>query len=126
MSENLPVIINDGILDDDVDQVYDLSSLRQLEDVVKEYIESDCHAVVMDEEVLFNGYREGELSHREKIIEYCIREQIMNNIHRHLFVPLLRQAKNFSIEIFMFKVNPWKIVVDFDKDTKKFNVSKKI
>lgn len=103
---------------------YPYQKLREMEKVIKDFIEGDCHAVVMDGEVLFNTYR--DLSHRERITEYTIREQLCNDTHRHLFAPLLRQNRDFRIEVYMFRYDVWKIVIDFNHDTYMFHLSKYI
>lgn len=116
------------ISEEGVEEYYSIDdvSLNDLETVVKEYIEADCYAVVLDGEILYNNYN-NDLSHREKILEYCIREQLIDNTHRHIFVPMLRKGSDFMIEIYMFDYpNAWKIVIEFNHVTREFKVSKKI
>lgn len=129
MSENsLPVIENDGFISDEegIWETYPLSELEEVHALVKEYVNADCHSVVLDGEILFNTYK--ECSHRDRILDYTIREQIVNSPHRHLFVPLLRQNCNFTIEIYMFSQEnePWKILIEYDKTRKCFHLSKKV
>lgn len=126
ISNNLPVILHQVPLieeEDGIKETYDFKTeYISLIDAVKEYIEADCHAVVLDGEVLYNIYQ--NLSYRESVLEYTIREQLMNDPHRHLFAPLFRQQKDFTIEIFMFERDSWKIVIQFDHQTEKFSVKK--
>jgi hypothetical protein len=125
---SLPEIDNDGFISDEdgVWETYPLSQLNELHTVVKEYVNADCHAVVLDGEVLFNSYR--ECSYRDRILDYTVRDHISKSPHRHLFAPLLRQNRNFTIEIYMFGYanGPWKIVIDYDKTSKRFHLSKKV
>ena len=115
--------------EDGIKEFYDIhidANYSELTEAVKEYIEADCHAVVMDEEVVYNIYSTNNLSYRQRILEYTVRSQLMEDPHRHLFCPLLRQNKDFCIEIFMFQTNPWKIVIQFNCQTGQFSVTKKI
>lgn len=124
-NSNLPTIAHEVPLveEDCIKETYDFETeYISLVEAVKEYIEADCHAVVLDGEVLYNTYQ--KLFYRQSILEYVIREQLMNDPHRHLFAPLFRQQKNFTIEIFMFKTDSWKIVIQFDHQTKQFSVKK--
>ena len=112
--------VEDGIMD-----VYELSELSALEDAVTDLLQLDCQAVVMDDEVVFDRYQE-ELSHRERILEYMLLEQLIENTHRHLFAPLLRQNTSFTIEIYIFVQIPMKIVIIFDNQNESFTVLKKV
>lgn len=106
--------------------VYDLEhDLVALETLIKEFVEADCHAVILNGEVLLNSYDRSQ-GYREQILEYAIREQIMNNPHRHIMVPLLRQHKDFTIEIFMFAQQSWKLEIQYNHVTQKFHVCKKV
>ena len=92
---------------------------------VSEFVNGDCHAIVLDGEIIYNIYNE-ELSYREKINEDIVRQKIADQPHRHLFCQVLRKNKDFTVEIFMFKENPWKLVIRFDLDNSQFHLSKKI
>ena len=112
--------------EDDANETYDFETeYDKLIDVVKEYVSSDCHAVLLDNEVIYNMYQYQQNSYRQRIEENVIRDKIIDNPHRHLFSPLLVENRNFSIEIFMFRENPWKLVILFDSDDKKFTLLKK-
>ena len=112
--------------EDGIKEFYDIhidTNYIDLMEAVKEYIEADCHAVVMDDEVVYNIYN--QLSYRQRILEYTVRSQLIEDPHRHLFSPLLRQNRDFRVEIFMFQTNPWKIVIQFNYQTGQFTVTKK-
>jgi hypothetical protein len=123
---SLPSITRDAFLSDDdgILGYYEQDDLKALESAVTELIQADCHAVKIDDEIVFSTYQ--ELTHRERILEYMIREQLMDNTHRHLFAPLLRKDQSFAIEIYLFQNHPWKIVVSFNIHTRSFTVIKKV
>ena len=123
---NLPSLYQNANLDDEdgfIDTYSREDDLVALQYAVKELIDADCHAVVMDGEIIYNTYQ--EMSHREHILEHMIREQLVNDVHRHLFSPLFRKNRNFLIEIYMFRNDSWKIDIHFNHQTKLFTVSKK-
>lgn len=129
--ESLPNIEVDGYLSDEegVLEYYSIAHITDLYTVVKEYVDADCHAVVLDGEVLYNSYR--DCSHRERILDFVIRKQISQSPHRHLFVPLLRQFRqnrDFSVEIYMFSqaAGPWKLVIRYDHVSDGFWLHKKV
>lgn len=121
---NIPCNAELSLDEDGFLSVYDFEELSELEHEVSETIEADCHAVVMNGEVVYNMYQ--ELTYRERILEYVIREQLSEDTHRHLFVPLLRKRQSFTIELYMFQENPWKIVIEYDISSKEFQISKKV
>lgn len=132
MVNNLPVMNNNGNLAEEefLEEyvLYDTEEDREKEDgyhafleVVKEMINGSCRAVVLDEEVIFNTY--GEMTYRESILEYIIREKIAEEPHRHLICPLFRKNKDFSLEIYCCD---WKLLVQYDHVEKVFKLSKKI
>ena len=125
MDTYLPVLVNvvDFKEHDELD-TYSVEDVCELEDLITAHLDGDCHAVVLDGEVLFNSYR--PMTHRERINDYIIHEQLVKHARRHLIVPMLRRHVNFAIEIFMFRENPWKIVIDFDEHTQLFHVQKKV
>ena len=62
--------------EDGIKEFYDIhidANYSELTEAVKEYIEADCHAVVMDEEVVYNIYSTNNLSYRQRILEYTVR-----------------------------------------------------
>lgn len=127
MENGLPHLVLNVDFEDDNDMegvasTYSMERLTELERVTAELIEADCHVVVMDGEVLFNTYR--PMGYRDRISEFVIREQLIQDTHRHLFVPLLRQNRDFEIEIFMFQVNSWKIVIRYNHETMMFTLFK--
>lgn len=101
---------------------YDLDQLQLLETVVQQYIQGDCHAVKINDEFVFCTY--GELSHRERVLEYVFRQQLCEDSHRHIFVPMLRTNMPFTLEIYMFLLDCFKLTIEYDVDGKFFRVSK--
>jgi len=110
--------------DDKILGYYHEDELNALEFAVSEFIRGNCHAVKIDDEIVFSTYQ--ELTHRERILEYMIRDQLMENPHHYLFAPLLRKNQCFSIEIYLFKNHPWEIVVSFNIHTRSFTIIKKV
>lgn len=127
-NQNLPEINTHENLgeEDGVMESYFLEDNNEYKEflyVVKDFIESDCHAVVLDGEVVYNAYK--EMTYRENILENIVRDQIATNVHRLLISPAVRKNKDFDIEIYMFKTNSFKLVVHYDSDQKQFRLSKK-
>lgn len=58
---------------------------------VKTYISSDCRALTINDEVIFNSYNEIE-SFQVEILQRILREQIIKNTHQNL-LSLLYQCK---------------------------------
>lgn len=113
-------------LDEGVAESYSLADLPQLEDLVNEYIHGDVYAIVMNGEVVYDVYQ--QLTYRERILEYAVREQIMRDPHRHLFVPLLRRQQPFTLEVWMFAVadTPWKIIIQYDPYDEVFSLTQMV
>lgn len=92
---------------------------------VKDYVGADCHAVVIDGEIVYNIY-DDNLGYRQQIEEFVIREQIETDPHRHVFCPLFRQNKDFAVEIYLYKHDSMKLVIKYDHQTNLFHFTKKM
>ena len=60
---------------------------------VKEYVNADCRALTINDEIIFNSYNE-LTSFKDQIIEDILRDQIVKNPHRSLFCPVHRGKKD--------------------------------
>lgn len=122
---SLPIIedVSDPRNPNHIDEEYTMDQLTHVEEMVRDHLEGDCRAVVMNGEVLFNSYRTDQTS-RETILDFMVRSEISNDPHRHLFVPLMRSQGECLIEIYMFPVShhPWKLCIHFDAEWEKFVV----
>jgi hypothetical protein len=123
----LPIIENlsDPSDPNHVEEEFNINELSQLEKLVREHIEADCHAVVVNNEVLFNSYRTDQ-TYRERIIDFTIRSELANSPRRHLLLPLMNNGgygeRDILIELYMFALtnHPWKLCIRFDSSTEKF------
>ena len=60
---------------------------------VKTYVNADCRALTINDEVIFNSYNE-LTSFKDQILEGVLRDQIVKNPHRSLFCPVHRGKTN--------------------------------
>ena len=72
--------------DNGLNQKYDandLYSYQQFQDLLKQYIESDCWALQINDQYLFNNYLDHQRSIRENIEDQMIRDKIIENLQTH-------------------------------------------
>ncbi len=96
-------------------------SYETLENLIKGYVGSDCWAVVVDDEILFNNY--DRIGMRDKIINNQIRDKIIENPHTNLLVNLLRNKKDSLIRIYLFGSQSWTLNIEYKNDYKVFELS---
>ena len=60
---------------------------------VKKYVNADCRALTINDEVIFDSYNE-LTSFKSQILEDILRDQIVKNPHRSLFSPVHRGKKD--------------------------------
>lgn len=72
------------------------------------YVSADCHAITLDDEIIYNGYKEKSI--RETLQEDMIRNMIIDNPHS-LFVNIFRRNKDAHVIVYMFGNNPWFVAV---------------
>jgi len=80
--------------------VDDSIQYRELQEIISEHVEGDCHAVTINGEILYNSYE--PKSPRNKILDTLVRNQISENVHTSLFVELFRKNKHGKIVLYMF------------------------
>lgn len=79
---------------------------------VEEYVGADCWAVEVDGKLVFNDYENKSI--REKIIDDTIRHEMINNIHKTVFVNFFRVNKDASMTIYMFGSDSYSINIKFE------------
>ena len=84
----------------------------------RELIEADCHAITVDDEVLFNTY-DNLKPIKVKIQEQMLRTYVTENAHSALFVNFFRDNRDRRVVIYMFE-NPWFHIIDYIAATKTF------
>jgi hypothetical protein len=60
---------------------------------VKTYVDADCRALTINDEIIFNSYNELS-TFKDQIYEDILRDQIIRNPHRSLFSPIHRGIIN--------------------------------
>jgi GTP-sensing pleiotropic transcriptional regulator CodY len=111
-------------LDEGTSDMYVLeSNYKNLTDVISDYIEADCFAVRLNNNILFNTNVEN-MAPRDYIMEQMIRDKLIESPHSYLLCNMLRKNMDFTLEIFMFRFAPWKLVVKYDSNLKRFHVYK--
>jgi len=114
----------DAKLDDTIKSTYNVNeSYEDLLAEMKEYIMADCFAVKVNDNVIFNTNM--ELTIRERILEQMIRNTIIESPHQYIICNLLRNKIDFIIEIYMFSMYPWKLVIKYNNNST-FYVYKKV
>ena len=66
------------------------------------------------------------MSMRDKIIDQTVRFAIMEEPHRYIFSEMIRKNSDFTVEIYMFGYQPYKLIIKYDYVTKDFNVYRKV
>jgi len=101
---------------------YYIEDKKQYHDFKEEfisYVDADCHAIVVDDEILYNSYIEKSV--RESIEDDVIRDKITANPHA-LFVNLFRKEKNAKVIIYMFGKYPWFVAIYYNAERKLIDV----
>ena len=79
---------------------------------LEEYVGADCWAVMVNGKLLFNNYE--NRSTRDKILDDCVRDKVMNNIHKSVLFNFFREKKNATMTIYMFGQNAYTLNVNFE------------
>ena len=83
---------------------------------VKDWINADCRALTINDEIIFNSYND-TLPFREQILENTLRFEIAKGIHRNLFCMVHRQKKEAIIRIYMMEEPHLQLIeVHFDPE----------
>jgi hypothetical protein len=113
-------IVNDVKKEYDGD---DQSSYIEFQNMIKSFLEADCWAMTVNNEVIFNSYLDNSKLIRSFIEETLIRDKILKDPHSNLLVYLYRQKINAQIRIYMFYKNSWTINIDYNYLENKFYIS---
>jgi hypothetical protein len=103
--------------------IYKNDEYKRLYKTISKCIDSDCWAVSVNEEILFNKYNEDLCPIKESIMNNIIRQSISSNPHGNLLVQLFRYKKNATIHIYMHKNNSIIIQLVYNSENGEFNVS---
>lgn len=109
-----------------VQKVYeaeDKNTYEAFQNMIKEFIGSDCWAMTVNDEVIFDSYLDNSKSIRSFIEEDVIRDKILDNPHQNLLVYLHRRKSNAHIRIYMFYSEPWTLNIEYVYLEKKFYIS---
>jgi hypothetical protein len=94
--------------------LYYIDDKKQYADFKKEfidYVSADCHAITLDDEILYNSYNDKSV--RERLQDDMIRDKIMENPHS-LFVNIFRKRRDARVIIYMFGTYPWFIAIYYN------------
>ena len=118
----------DAKLDDMIKDTYTVGgkddTYLQLIDEISEHIMADCFALKVNDEILFNINK--EMSVRDSVLEKIIRNSIADSPHSYIINKLLRKQVDFTIEIYMFHLSPWKLVIKYDNNMSTFYMHKQV
>jgi hypothetical protein len=101
----------------------DKQSYKDLENLIKDFIGSDCWAVTIDDDVIFNSYPSNKKKIRDSIMEEMIRDKMIENPHENFLVYIHRRRQNAKVRIYMFCGHPWTMNIDYKAEHKLFQVS---
>lgn len=93
--------------------IFDNLEYEKFEDEFIDYVGGDCHAIVVNDEIIINSYK--QKSYRERLIDDSIRNNIIDNPHS-LFVKLFRENKKARVILYMFGHFPWFLVIHYRPD----------
>ncbi len=109
LSEIEDIPNNTFLIDDD-------EEYEQLCSIIKNYLNGDCRALTINEEIIFNSYQP-YTSYRNEILDDMIRFQILAQPHRHLFSLVHRTREKGVIRLYMMEEPYLEIVeVHFDPE----------
>ena len=94
---------------------------------VKAYVDADCRALTINDEVIFNSYNNrasvepstqgDQTNYQGQILEDILRDQIIKNPHRSLFSLVHRTKKEGVIRIYMLEEPHLQIIeIHFDPE----------
>ena len=99
----------------------DTIQYQELQEIISEHIEGDCHAVTVNDEILYNSYE--PKSKRAQILDSLVRNEIIENVHTSLFVELIRNNQDGKVVLYMFGTNAtWFMVIYYSDIRKLFTV----
>ena len=112
----------------DIDKEYDTrdineESYQKLEKVIKYFLEGDCWALTVDNEVVFNSYKDNMKTIRSQIEAEMVRDKILESPHGYLLVFLHRRKTNAKIRIYMFYEYTWTVNIDYVVSEDKYYIS---
>jgi hypothetical protein len=100
----------------------DKNSYNELKDWIYEFVCSDCWAMTVNDEVLFNGYST-KLSFKDRMQNEWVRNQILRTPHESLLSHFPFLEKDQYIRIYMFREQPWRMNIEYKHKMKCFQVS---
>lgn len=86
------------------------------------FVGGDCRAIKVGDEVVWDGDDE-HLSIRDRILSDVIRDAIIKDPHGNIFCHKFREHQNFTIEVYMFQTDGYRVIFDFDHEKRQFNIS---
>ena len=84
-----------------IGDTYDPESYKQFIKEISSYINGDCWAIVVNDEIIYNAY-DTSRSFRQKIIDRAILRDCRTDIHGALLCEINRLSKDATIDIFMY------------------------
>lgn len=119
-SKGLPKIECDTVISRQTYSIKDGddTEYNKLLEEFQSYLEADCHAMVVDNEILFNYYENNSTkSMKNFLLEMMLREKLCDE-PRMLTREILNREKDSFIILYMFGKSPMFVVTDFRKGVK--------
>jgi hypothetical protein len=99
----------------------DHKSYKELKEWIKEFVGSDCWALTVNREVLFNFYDESTF--RKSIEDEWYRNQIIRTPHESILSRFLYDERDYYMRIYMFGEHPWTVNIHYKHKMKCFQMS---
>lgn len=97
--------------------------------LISDYMSGDCHALIVNDEILFTSYDDSTKSLKNKIQNQMIRFHIINNVHASVLCHLYRANVSATIDIYMFErtysetdYGAWRLNIVFDPVQNTFTI----
>ena len=94
--------------------------------IIEDTVGGDCLALTIaldgSQEIIFNNYKDENLSFKESIMNDIVRDTIIKNPHGNLLVHLYQHNLNAQIDIYMYRQYPFKIQIIYNQEEKIFTV----
>jgi hypothetical protein len=78
------------------------TELKELYNVIREFVMGSCYAILINEEIIYNEYDKTIKSAREIILDEMVRQQFANTPEL-----LIQPNNNLDIKIYMFSTECW-------------------
>ena len=88
--------------------------------IFQEYVSSDCHAILFNDELLYNTYEDKSM--KATLEEHVLRNAIIEDTH-FLFVHSFRKKHPARAVIYMFGDTPYFVIAEYNPELHEMSLS---